>query len=89
MSIVRVLLLLVPTALAACSPQRAARPVFPQPTENFLDEDAEEEQTPKRKKWFEHRHQAGPGVDRRARDRAKTDTQKQKSKPQNSSVIQC
>lgn len=87
MSIVRVLLLLVPTALAACSPQRAARPVFPQPTENFLDEDAEEEQTPKRKKWFEHRHQAGPGVDWRALERANGEAQIEKRNRLNSAVI--
>lgn len=56
--------------LAACAPRDEARRVFPQPTEDVLDEDAEARQKERRKAWFEHRHQAGPGVDWRALERA-------------------
>jgi photosystem II stability/assembly factor-like uncharacterized protein len=78
MSLPRRLLLLSPLVLAACSPQPAARAVFPQPTEDFLDEAAEERQTPLRKAWFEHRHRAGPGVDWRALERMNGETQVEK-----------
>lgn len=66
------LLLLV---LAACSQHGGVRRVFPQPTEDFLDEDAEERQTPLRKAWFEHRHRAAPDVDWRALERANGEAQ--------------
>lgn len=55
---------------SACSLQEAARPLFPEPTENVLDEKAEERQTSLRKAWFEHRHQAARGTDWRAIERA-------------------
>jgi photosystem II stability/assembly factor-like uncharacterized protein len=61
--------------LLSCSGQRAARPVFPRPTEDALDPEAEERQTPLRKAWFEHRHQTAPGVDWRAIERANGEAQ--------------
>src|SRR5262245_22336904 len=63
---------------SACSGQQDARPVFPRPTENRLDEEAEERQTTLRKAWFEHRHQAGLGVDWRALERANGEAQTEK-----------
>lgn len=54
--------------LAACSSAR--RLPQPRPTEHGLDLEAEERQTEQRKAWFEHRHQAEPGVDWRALERA-------------------
>lgn len=62
-------------ALPACSGQGTARLAFPQPTEDVLDPEAEERQTPLRKAWFEHRHQAAPGVDWRALERANGEAQ--------------
>ncbi|NOT29389.1 MAG: hypothetical protein HOP15_02945 [Planctomycetes bacterium] len=70
MSIARTVLVLVPFALAGCSLQGASRPALPRPTENVLDEEAEGRQQTLRKAWFEHRHQAGPGVEWRALERA-------------------
>jgi len=61
--------------LVACSGQGTARAVFPRPTEDALDPEAEERQTPLRKAWFEHRHQAPPGVDWRALERANGEAQ--------------
>jgi photosystem II stability/assembly factor-like uncharacterized protein len=64
--------------LCACSSQERARAVFPRPTEDFLDEDAEERQSARRRAWLEHRHQAGPGVDWRALERANGEAQIEK-----------
>lgn len=65
-----VLALTLFAATAACSLQEAARPVYPRPTENVLDEGAEERQSSLRKAWFEHRHQTAPGSNWRAIERA-------------------
>lgn len=62
----------------ACSPQERARPAQPRPTEDVLDEGAEARQKTRRKAWFEHRHQAAPGVDWRALERANGEAQIEK-----------
>jgi photosystem II stability/assembly factor-like uncharacterized protein len=63
--------------LGACAPDSAPR-LYPAPTEHVLDPDAEGRQTSLRKAWFEHRHQAGPGVDWRALERANGEAQIEK-----------
>jgi len=74
----RALCALALIGLYACSRQSPARPVYPQPTEDWLDEEAEERQTPLRKAWFEHRHQAAPGVDWRELERQNGEAQVEK-----------
>jgi photosystem II stability/assembly factor-like uncharacterized protein len=67
-------LFLIP-CLSACAGQEAARALFPEPTEHLLDENAEEEQSSRRKAWFQHRHQVPPGMDWRAIERANGEAQ--------------
>ncbi len=72
-----------PPAVADGSEARRIHPTeadaaFPMPTENWLEEKAEEKQLGRRKKWFEERHKAGPDVDWRARERANGEAQVEK-----------
>ena len=65
-------------ALASCTKkEEEARQLYPrtsevgpEPTENWLEEEAEEEQHERRKRWFEERHKAPPEVDWREVERA-------------------
>src|SRR5262245_59834065 len=72
--------------VAACARQREARLIFPLPTGSFTgpapeaEEESEEgeENNERREAWFEHRHQAGPGIDWRALERANGEAQTEK-----------
>ncbi len=75
MSSLRPLMPLAAALFVACSLQTPRAPRHPQPTEHVLDEEAEGRQKTLRKAWFEHRHQAGPGVDWRALERANGEAQ--------------